>query len=95
MTHSDKERDSYGLQMKTLGQLIVNVLAINKNSDDGKKLTLKGLNGDGLDYGEIVYKVMESRCPETSTLTVFELNNYLDLMTVHFKENERNSKRRF
>lgn len=90
----DTERDSYGIQTKTLGRLYVKALAINEISNDGKKLLLH----DGLkagDYGDIVFDVMKRRSPETGTLKVYDMNKYLDLIGDHFRNNERASKHIF
>lgn len=90
MPHLDTERDSYGIQIRTLGNLFVKALAINANSDDGKKLTLQTKTGD--DYGTVVYNVMKDRSPQESTLVVYEVDRYLELIANHFKENQRSSK---
>lgn len=86
----DTERDSYGIKTKTLGNLFVKALAINSNSEDGKKLTLKTVTGD--DYGTVVYNVMKDRSPQRSTLMVYEVDHYLELIANHFKDNQRSSK---
>lgn len=78
--------------MITLGRLLVKALAINPKSADAQKLTLQGTNGDVLDYGTVVYNVMAERSPAQSSLTVHEVNTYLDLIAEHFKQNERSSK---
>lgn len=85
----DLERGSFGIQIKTLGQKFVQALAINSKSDAAKKLT--DLHGKNTNYGDIVYDVMKSRSPATGTLTVYEVNKYLDLIAEHFKGNERSS----
>lgn len=87
----DAERDSYGIQTKSLGRLYVKALAINENSADAKRLLLHdGLSGG--DYADVVYSVMKRRSPETGTLKVYNVNKYLDLMGDHFRNNERSSK---
>lgn len=91
MPHKDLERGSYGIQEKSLGKLFVQALALNaKTSADAQKLT--NLKGKDTNYGDIVYEVMLNRSPETGTLTVYEVNKYLDLIAEHFEENERRSK---
>lgn len=90
MPDLDRERDSYGIKTKTLGNLFVKALAINSNSDDGKKLTLQTVTGD--DYGNVVYNVMKDRSPQNSTLVVYEVDRYLELISNHFKDNQRSSK---
>lgn len=91
LPHKDLERGSYGIQEKSLGKLFVQALALNaKTSTDAQKLT--NLKGKDTNYGDIVYEVMLNRSPETGTLTVYEVNKYLDLIAEHFEENERRSK---
>lgn len=90
MPDLDTERDSYGIKTKKLGNLYVRALAINSNSEDGKKLTLQTVTGD--DYGTVVYNVMKDRSPQESTLVVYEVDRYLELIANHFRDNQRNSK---
>lgn len=87
--HKDSERGSFGIKEITLGRLFVKALAINPKSETGLKLT--NTQGQNTDYGDIVYDVMKTRSPETGTLTVYEVNNYLDLIADHFQNNERSS----
>lgn len=83
------ERGSFGIQTTTLGRLFVKALAINAKSVEGQKLT--NLHGITADYGDIVYDVMKNRSPAVGTLTVYEVNKYLDLIAEHFEHNERSS----
>lgn len=86
----DSERGSYGIQIPTLGKLFVNALAIGKTHAHYRKLT--SMHHVTTDYGDVVYEVMKTRSPTDGTLTVFEMNHYLDLIGDHFKQNERRSK---
>lgn len=83
----DLERRSYGIQVKTLGKQFVQALGINSKSQTAKRLT--DLNGVTTDYGDIVFDVMKDRSPAKGTLSVYEVNKYLDLIADHFKDNER------
>lgn len=90
----DTERDSYGIRTTTLGKLYVQALAINPKSDAGRKLLAQqGLTGKCDDFGDIVYEVMINRSPAEGSLSVYKVNEYLDLISDHFKQNERKSKR--
>lgn len=90
----DTERDSYGIRTTTLGKLFVKALAINPKSDAGQKLLAQqGMTGKCSDFGDIVFEVMSTRSPPEGSLTVFEVNGYLDLISDHFKQNERRSAR--
>lgn len=66
-------------------------LAINAKGETAKKMTK--LEGNSSDYGDIIYDVMKNRSPEFGTLTVYEVNEYLDLIADHFQDNERSSKK--
>lgn len=87
MPHKDAERGSFGIQIPTLGRLFVKALAVHAKSETARKLT--NLQGNTADYGDIVFEVMANRSPETGTLTVYEVNKYLDLIAEHFDQNER------
>lgn len=90
---SDTERDSYGIRTTTLGKLYIKALAIHSDSLVAKKLTAQqGMTNNCVDFGDIVYEVMTGRSPDKGTLTVYEVNKYLDLISEHFKQNERSSK---
>lgn len=86
----DLERGAFGIQNKKLGRLFVKALAVNPKSDDAIKLT--NLQGCTADYGDVVFEVMKKRAPENGTLTVYEVNMYLDMIAEHFKQNEQGSK---
>lgn len=73
-----------------MGRLFVDALAINKNSTDAKKLTLQDGMANG-DYADVVFDVMKNRSPNEGTLTVYEVNDYLDLIGKHFRNNQRES----
>lgn len=89
---SDRERDAMGIRTATLGKLYVRALAVNKESEVALKLTAQqGMKTQCVDYSDIVFEVMKSRAPKDSTMTVYEVNQYLDLISNHFKQNERSS----
>lgn len=85
--YKDAERGSFGIQIPTLGRLYVKALAVHPKSETARKLT--NLQGNTADYGDIVFEVMANRSPENGTLTVYEVNKYLDLIADHFEQNER------
>lgn len=92
LPQSDIDRESYGIRTKTLGKLFIKALAISPNSEDAKKLTFELKNSDHLDYGDVVYDVMKTRSPPTGTLSIAQVNQYLDLIGEHFKNGERQRK---
>lgn len=90
MPWKDSERGSFGIQIPTLGRLFVKAEGLNSKGETALKLT--NLQGTTADYGDIVYEIMKNRSPAEGTLTVYEVNKYLDLIADHFRDNERNSK---
>lgn len=70
--------------------MFVKAEGLNPKSATAIKLT--NLQGSTSNYGDIVAEVMKNRSPEKGTLTVHEVNKYLDLIADHFKQNERSSK---
>lgn len=81
----DTERGAYHIQTKTLGNIYVKALAINKNSSAGRKLT--GENDVASeDFGDVVFDVMKNRQTE-GTLTVYDVNKCLDEMSTKRKGN--------
>lgn len=92
LPQSDNERDSYGMRTTTLGKYFVKGLAIPESSADAKKLMAQqGMTSRCKDYAEIVFEVMKGRSPEMGSLDVFEVNQYLDMIASHYKNNERKS----
>lgn len=89
----DLERGAYGVQEKKLGHLYVRALSINPKGDTAKKLT--NLQGNTTNYGDIVFDVMKPRSREVGKLSVYKVNEYLDLIAEHFAQNERHSKCRY
>lgn len=85
----DLDRDRYGIQTHTLGQIYVRILGIHSTSDVAKRLTSKCSTKD---YPNVVYDVMKSRCRNVGTLTVYEVNRHLDAIASCYKNNERKSK---
>lgn len=73
--------------------MIVKALAISDQSKDAKKLMIQQI-GMSSDFGEIVQEVMESRAAANPTLSVYDVNRYLDLIAEHFHQNERKSKKK-
>lgn len=92
LPQSDIERESYGIKTKTLGKLFIKALAIGPTSDAAKKLTFEVTSRNHTDFGDIVYDVMRKRSPNKGSLSVAQVNQYLDLIGDHFKSGERHRK---
>lgn len=81
----ERERSAYNLKEKKLGQLLVKVLSISKQSGDATKLlTFRAVNtSHGGDFGHVAYYVLKNRmCTNSGTLTVGDVNNILDKIAV-------------
>lgn len=84
----DRERESYGIKHTAMGKLYVRSFGFNTNSREAKMLTTdQGFNKNCSDYADVVFNVIKDRCPKESSLTVYELNEYLD--TIADKESKR------
>lgn len=75
----DRERESYGIQMSTLAQLYIRALNLNVKSNEAKSLTTEeGFTTNTRDYADVVYNVVKNRCQPQCTLSVQQVNAYLD-----------------
>lgn len=75
----DRERESYGIQVTTMSQLYVKCFGFTSASREAKSLTTqKGFNNTTADYADVVFNVIKDRCPGKCTISVFEMNEYLD-----------------
>lgn len=85
----DLDRDKYGIQMYTMGQIYVRILGVHTKGDVAKRLTAKCSSKD---YPNVVYDVMKNRSCAAGKLTVYEVNKHLDTIASCFQNNERKSK---
>lgn len=84
----DLDREKYGIQTYTMGQIYVRVLGINTKGDVAKRLTAKCSSRD---YPNVVYEVMKNRACTETKLTVYEVNQRLDTIANCYQNNERKS----
>lgn len=88
----DRERESYGIKHTSMGELYIRSFAFSATSREAKMLTTEqGFNKNCSDYADVVFNVIKDRCPRESSLTVYELNEYLN--TIADKESNREGKR--
>lgn len=92
----DIERPADGIKTKTMGKLFVRILSIDPNGEVAKRLTLRTTSSGGSgnrDYADIVYEVMKTRAiPIDTTLTIFDVNQRLDIISACYQSNARASK---
>ncbi|KAK8219913.1 DNA ligase (ATP) [Zalaria obscura] len=90
----DRDRGMYGLKEKTIGKLLVRVMKIDKNSEDGYNLLnwkLPGVKSSSAMAGDFAgrcYEVISKRPMRTTvgSLTIGEVNEMLDRLSTAQKE---------
>ncbi|KFB48828.1 AGAP000623-PA-like protein [Anopheles sinensis] len=74
----DRERKSYGLREKTLGEGYVRALALDRNSDEATRLLSH--RSVGADLADQLVPLLRGRCPARGELSVAEVNRRLDAL---------------
>ncbi len=93
----DRERGMYGLKEKTIGKLLIRVMKINKDSEDGFNLlnwkqpgqsTVSRMAGD---FAGRCYEVISKRPlrTEVGDMTIGEVNDLLDKLSAAPKEDQQ------
>uniref|UniRef100_A0A8D8A156 DNA ligase 4 n=1 Tax=Culex pipiens TaxID=7175 RepID=A0A8D8A156_CULPI len=92
---ADRERDSYGVRVKSLRDMYIKVLGISESSTEARKLsgyddeTGGGGTSSSEDFADRVFRLMQGRCPPEGSLTVWEVNERLDAIGGHYVNGER------
>ena len=97
LPEKDRERAMYGLKEKTIAKLLIKILKINKDSDDGHALnnwkqpgqtTASRMAGD---FAGRCYEVISKRPrrEEVGSMTIAEVNERLDRLSAAQKEDEQ------
>ncbi|XP_065897200.1 DNA ligase 4-like isoform X2 [Dysidea avara] len=80
--HLDKLRPAYGMKEVVLAKYYIEILNISKESADAKKLlnfrAPHAAKQDAGDFAAVAYFVLKNRCPEKGSLTVANVNSYLN-----------------
>ncbi|KAI6819981.1 DNA ligase [Hortaea werneckii] len=95
----DRDRAMYGLKEMTLGKILVRVMKIDKNSDDGYNLLhwkLPGVKSGSAMAGDFAgrcHEVISKRPMRTSPgdMTIAEVNELLDRLSIAQKEENQRS----
>ena len=90
----DRDRGMYGLKEMTLGKMLIRILKIDKNSDDGYNLThwkLPGVKSTSATAGDFAGRCFDaiSKRPmrsEPGDMSIAEVNERLDRLSVAQKE---------
>ncbi|KAL1955197.1 hypothetical protein VTO42DRAFT_8909 [Malbranchea cinnamomea] len=93
----DRDRAMYGLKEKTIGKLLVKIMKIDKNSEDGFSLLNWKLPGQTAasrmagDFAGRCYEVISKRPMRTEVgdMTIQEVNDLLDELAAASKEDEQ------
>ncbi|EFW19386.1 DNA ligase (ATP) [Coccidioides posadasii str. Silveira] len=93
----DRDRAMYGLKEKTIGKLLVKIMKIDKNSEDGFNLLNWKLPGQSMasrmagDFAGRCYEVISKRPIRTDVgnMTIQEVNDKLDVLAATSKEDEQ------
>lgn len=76
----------YGLKEKKLADYLINVLAIDKKSNDALKLlhyrAPQNVKSDG-DFASVAYFVFKNRCKDNLTMTIEQINYHLDNISIN------------
>ncbi|GIZ01999.1 hypothetical protein CEXT_814261 [Caerostris extrusa] len=90
----ERQRAAYGIKEYTLAKLFIEIFCLNKNGTDAQKLlnyrSPKSASNEAGDFASVAYFVLKNRSPETGSLTVHDINHYLDnIATNHAEKKER------
>ncbi|KAL6721565.1 DNA ligase (ATP) [Lecanora helva] len=93
----DRERAMYGLKEKTIGKLLIKVMKINKDSEDGFNLLNWKQPGQTVvsrmagDFAGRCYEVISKRPMRTSVgdMTIGEVNDLLDRLSAASREDQQ------
>jgi DNA ligase 4 len=80
------DRRIYGLKEKKLADNLINVLAIDKKSNDALKLlhyrAPQNVKSDG-DFASVAYFVFKNRCKDNLTMSIEQINHHLDNISIN------------
>ncbi|KAL8628723.1 hypothetical protein Q9189_005584 [Teloschistes chrysophthalmus] len=97
LPEKDRDRAMYGLKEKTIGKLLIRVMKINKDSEDGYSLLNWKQPGQSVasrmagDFAGRCYEVIAKRPIRTrvGNMTIDEVNDLLDKLSAAQKEDEQ------
>jgi DNA ligase-4 len=93
LPHVDRQRPAYGLKETALAKQYIDILNISKGSSDAQKLlnyrSPHASKQDATDFAGVAYFVLKNRCPEKGSLTMSQVNQYLDDLAMSNVKKER------
>ncbi|GBN59991.1 DNA ligase 4 [Araneus ventricosus] len=89
----ERQRAAYGIKEFTLAKLLIEIFCLDKNSVDAQKLlnyrSPKSANAEAGDFASVAYFVLKNRSPENGTLTVYDINYYLDSIAANHADKNK------
>ncbi|XP_056157416.1 DNA ligase 4-like [Lampris incognitus] len=83
----ERERMAYGIKESMLAKLYIDVLGLPNNGPEANKLiNYRGPNtsqGESGDFAGMAYFVLKKRCSSQGSLTIQEVNNFLDSVAIN------------
>lgn len=83
----ERERMAYGIKESMLAKLYIDVLGLPKNGPEANKLlnyrAPTTSQGDAGDFASVAYFVLKKRCTSKGTLSVKEVNDFLDSVAIN------------
>lgn len=83
----ERERMAYGIKESMLAKLYIDVLGLPKNGPEANKLlnyrAPTTSQGDSGDFAGMAYFVLKKRCTSQGSLTIKEVNDFLDSVAVN------------
>lgn len=83
----ERERLAYGIKENMLAKLYIDVLGLPKNGPEANKLlnyrAPTTSQGDAGDFASVAYFVLKKRCTSQGTLSVKEVNDFLDSVAIN------------
>ncbi|XP_055945641.1 DNA ligase 4-like [Argiope bruennichi] len=89
----ERQRAAYGIKEFTLAKLLIEIFCLDKNSVDAQKLlnyrSPKSANAEAGDFASVAYFVLKNRSPEKGTLTIYDINYYLDSIAANHADKNK------
>ncbi|CAL1282897.1 unnamed protein product [Larinioides sclopetarius] len=89
----ERQRAAYGIKEFTLAKLLIEIFCLDKNSVDAQKLlnyrSPKSANSEAGDFASVAYFALKNRSPEKGTLTVYDINYYLDSIAANHADKNK------
>ncbi|XP_029942990.1 DNA ligase 4 [Salarias fasciatus] len=90
----ERERMAYGIKENMLAKLYIDVLGLPKNGPEaGKLLNYRApttTQGDAGDFASMAYFVLKKRCASRGSLSIAEVNDFLDSVAVNNAGKKKN-----